>query len=227
MIRATVVGIHPMVVAIPPQRPAADELIGDPAPAVVEPGVMHGHDVGVVEPRHRPGLAEEPLHHPLARIGLLEHLDRHVAIEPGIVGPEHLAEPAVTQPLAQLKSPQRAQRAPRPGLDPVDRLAGSVGASSATRRRCDSASSESVSLERSTWLESAVDQTAAIRTLDSPPRLPQSRDSAPHSADSLRRPRGPRDSSRPSPDQPLVERSVSSFRWLNIAYVIDQRYVPA
>ena len=79
--------VQAMMVAIPAQRPAAHEVEGHPASAVVEAGVMDGHDIGVVEPGRGPGLAEESLHHPLARIGLLEDLERHVAIEPGIVTP--------------------------------------------------------------------------------------------------------------------------------------------
>ena len=89
--------IHPLAVAIPPERSTADQLVCHPASPFVESRVIDGGDIGVVETRHRAGLPEEPFHDPIARVRLLEYLDRHVAIEPGIVGQKHLAESAVSQ----------------------------------------------------------------------------------------------------------------------------------
>src|SRR5207302_10719433 len=94
----------------------------DPAPSLIASGVMDAHDIRVVEPGDRPGLAEEPLHQPLAGIGLLEHLDRHIPIEPGIERQEDQAEPAIAQLLAELEPPQAAQGAPLPRPEPVDLL---------------------------------------------------------------------------------------------------------
>ena len=111
--------VEAMMVAIPVQRPPADEMEGHPAAAVVEARVVDGHDVGMVQPRRGPGLAEEALHHALARIGLLEHLEGHVPVEPGVVGQVDVPEAPVSQPLAELKSTERAQRTPAPGLRPV------------------------------------------------------------------------------------------------------------
>jgi hypothetical protein len=101
--------VHAMVVAIPPQGPAADELVGNPAATLVKSRIMHRHDVGVIQPRRRARLAEKTFHHPIARILLLEDLDRHVPVESRVVRPIHLAKAAIPQPLAQLKSPQRTE----------------------------------------------------------------------------------------------------------------------
>ena len=85
---------------------------GDP---VLKPGVVHSHDVGVVEPGGRSSLAEEPLHHPFVGVGLLENLEGHIAIEPGVKRQEDLSETAIPQPFPQLKPPERAERPPAPG----------------------------------------------------------------------------------------------------------------
>ena len=190
MIRATVVGVHPMLVAIPPQGTSADELIGDPAPAVIKPGVMDGHDIGVVEPRHRPGLAEESLHDPFAGIGLFEHLHCHVAVEPRIVGPKHLPETAVAQPLAQLKPPETAERSRAPGLHPVDRL-GDVG-----RRRKVVIVDARHRHRDCTWLEwlSTIPPQYGHRFA----ALSAAPNRSPRFSGSRHRPSGPRPSSRPS-----------------------------
>ena len=91
---------------------------GDP---VLKPGVVHGHDVGVVEPGGRSSLAEEPLHHPFVGVGLLENLEGHIAIEPGVKRQEDLSETAIPQPFPQLKPPERAERPPAPGFCPAQR----------------------------------------------------------------------------------------------------------
>ena len=105
-IRAAVVGVHPLAVAIPPERPAADELVGHPAPALIEPRVVDGGDVGwSSRATARASRKNRSITRSLG-FGLLEHLDRDVAIEPGIERQEDLAEPAVAQPLAELEASQ-------------------------------------------------------------------------------------------------------------------------
>ncbi len=113
--------IEPMLVPIPVQRPPAHEMEGHPASSVRKPGVVHGHDVGVVEPGGRSSLAEEPLHHPFVGVGLLENLEGHIAIEPGVKRQEDLSETAIPQPFPQLKPPERAERPSAPGFRPVQR----------------------------------------------------------------------------------------------------------
>jgi hypothetical protein len=88
--------VHAVMIAIPPKGVAADELIRDPASAVVKSRIQDGHDIGVVEARHRPGLPKKSLHHALTGVGALEYLDGHVAIQPGIISTEDLAEPSIT-----------------------------------------------------------------------------------------------------------------------------------
>jgi hypothetical protein len=51
---------------------------------LIEAGVMHAHDIGVIEPGGGPRFPEKSLHNALAWIGLLEDLECHVAIQPGI-----------------------------------------------------------------------------------------------------------------------------------------------
>jgi hypothetical protein len=111
--------IQTVMVAIPPERPPADEMESDPAPSIIETGIMNGNDVGMIQPRRGPGLSEEPLHDPLVGIGLLEHLECDVPIEPGIKREKDLPEAAIPQSFAELKPSQRPQRPPAPCLGPV------------------------------------------------------------------------------------------------------------
>jgi hypothetical protein len=113
--------IQAVMVTIPPKRSPTDEMESNPAPSIIKPGVMNGNDVGMIQPGRGPGLSEKPLHDPLARIGLLEHLERHVPIEPRIKREKDLPEAAVSQTFAKLKPSQRPQGPPAPGLSPVGR----------------------------------------------------------------------------------------------------------
>src|SRR5208337_3485100 len=87
----------------------------------IKPSVVYGHDVGVVEPGGRSSLSEEPLHHPFGGVGLLENLEGHIAIEPGVERQEDLSETAIPQPFPQLKPPERPERPPAPGFRPAQR----------------------------------------------------------------------------------------------------------
>jgi hypothetical protein len=59
------------------------------------PPVVHGHDVRVREHGGRPGLATEAVDEVLvAGEGGVQHLQRHLAVEDGVVGAEHLSHPA-------------------------------------------------------------------------------------------------------------------------------------
>ena len=109
------------MIATPPKRSAAHIMIGHPASPLVEAGVVHGDDVGMIKPGRGAGLAKEAFHHPLAGIGQPKHLERHVAVEPWVVGQKDLAETTVAQTLAKLKPAQAAQRPPTPGRHPVRR----------------------------------------------------------------------------------------------------------
>ena len=106
--------IEPMLVSVPVERTPADEVERHPASSLIKPGVVHGHDVGVVEASRRSSLSEEPLHHPFRGVGLFEHLEGHVAIEPGVERQEHLSETAIAEPFPQLEPPERAERPPAP-----------------------------------------------------------------------------------------------------------------
>ena len=66
----------------PPERLALDELEDDVRHALVVPGVDHGHDALVVQPRRRARLAPEALE--LVRIGgdaQVHQLERDAALE--------------------------------------------------------------------------------------------------------------------------------------------------
>ncbi len=116
--------VEALDVAAAGQRHPLDELVGDPAPAGVAAGVVDADDVRVLEPRRGPGLAEEPLHDPLARVGHLQDLQRHVAVEPRVIRLVDLAEPAVAEQLAELEPADRPERPLAPGLGPGGHLLG-------------------------------------------------------------------------------------------------------
>ena len=124
MIRTVVDQVEPLLVAQAEQSPAADVAIGDPAAVLVAAGIVDRHDVRVVEPRRRAGLAKETLLHPLAGLGQLQHLQRNVAVEPGIVRLVNLSRPAVTQQFAKLEPAERPERSLDPRLGPELRTPG-------------------------------------------------------------------------------------------------------
>ena len=85
------------------QVDAVDQAHGDVEAAVDFADVMDGHDVGVVEACCGAGFPAEPL----VEVGVLgevgeQHLQRHHAVDGGVVGAPHLAHTATTQQLNQL-----------------------------------------------------------------------------------------------------------------------------
>ncbi|MFO0631836.1 MAG: hypothetical protein U0168_03200 [Nannocystaceae bacterium] len=89
------------------QGAAVDEFHRQPHLLADHAGVVDRHDVGVVEPRQRPGLARESTAR-LTTTGDVraQQLDRDLAIELGIVGQHDLTHAAATQPLQQAIAPQ-------------------------------------------------------------------------------------------------------------------------
>lgn len=111
---------RPLLAADPvSQRPAVDELHRDEQPAVRDAHVEHGHDVGVREPGHAPGLAAQALLLLLAGGGLAQHLDRDPAIELGIVGGVHDAERATADLIEDEIAAEPGARELRDVLDPL------------------------------------------------------------------------------------------------------------
>ena len=85
------------------QVDAVDQPHGDVEAAVDLADVVDRHDVGVVEARCGAGFAAEPL----VEVGVFgevgeQHLQRHHAVDGGVVGAPHLAHTATAQQLNQL-----------------------------------------------------------------------------------------------------------------------------
>jgi hypothetical protein len=85
------------------QVDAVDEPHGDVEASVDLADVVDRHDVRVVESRGDAGFAAEPL----VEVGVLgvvgkQHLQRHHAVDCGVVGAPHLAHPATAQQINQL-----------------------------------------------------------------------------------------------------------------------------
>jgi hypothetical protein len=97
-----------------PEAAAPEVLHDDPGDLVVVAPVVDGHHVGVVERRRGLGLGPEAAQEDLV-VGqrLVEHLHRHLALEPHVVGHEDLRRRA---------PPDRGQQAVPPAEDTTDLL---------------------------------------------------------------------------------------------------------
>jgi hypothetical protein len=115
-------GVDWVVVTVPPERSAADVLVGDPASTVLKAGVMHRDNVRMVETCSGPCLSEKSLHHPFARVWLLQDLERNVAVESWIKCLEDLPESTFSETFPKLVTPNHPERSTSPGFSPVDRF---------------------------------------------------------------------------------------------------------
>ncbi len=88
---------HGPVHAVEPrrQRAAADERADHVRPAVLLAEVVDRQDVRVLEPRHGPRLALEPLQElRIRRVLRRQELDGDVALKPWVIGPPDDCHPA-------------------------------------------------------------------------------------------------------------------------------------
>jgi hypothetical protein len=98
-------GVHPVV-----QRPALDQRHRDVHAARVLADIVHRHDCAVPQLRHRARLRQQAIATLRPRHRRLHDLDRHLALELGVLGPVHPPHPATADELDDLVAAQLGPR---------------------------------------------------------------------------------------------------------------------
>ena len=99
------------------QRAPGDQFGHEVEGAVIVAEVVDAEDVGVAQARGDPRLLAEALHEGrVARQARVDQLDRHEAIERGLIGAAHRRHPPAPQAFAQFIAP--GEYLPRPSLAP-------------------------------------------------------------------------------------------------------------
>ena len=116
------------------QRRSSDAFHREVDPAAPRASIEYGHDVRMVEPRHRLRFAQQPSLRELVagRVRVLDpnQLERHVAVELAMPRGEHLAHAAFAERIADRVWPDRVPRS-----DLAQRIAGATDARRVERRR--------------------------------------------------------------------------------------------
>ena len=87
------------------ERGAANELHPEPDPALARLGAVDADDVRVTETGQDAALAQDPLVQTGGRAAGAQQLERDLAMQLRVEGPEHLAEGALPHPFADLEVP--------------------------------------------------------------------------------------------------------------------------
>ena len=96
-----------------PEAPARDQLHRDVRRAVGDPDVVDPDHVGVVDLRHRPRLADQPIGQ--RAVGAVQQLERDLAAEPDVIGAVHHAHRPGAEPLDHRVAAEHAARHARRG----------------------------------------------------------------------------------------------------------------